>query len=135
MTPEAWLTILGSGLLAAIIPAAIGAWQQRQARKVAAPREDAETDEVIVNRVTKENERLSKRLKDQDDRIDALAHSAEKALIAADMAKALAREQGASIDELKLKHQSALRFIAQLIVTWPPNTIPVPAIPDDLVAD
>jgi predicted RNase H-like nuclease (RuvC/YqgF family) len=79
MTPEAWLTILGSGLLAAVIPAAIGAWQQRQSRQAAQPLEGerAKTEESV--RLSAENKRLAdrnaaqeKRLDEQDVKIDAL---------------------------------------------------------------
>lgn len=129
-----WLQVIYGALVPLIVGMLVLTYQQRQAHKAAAPRESAEQEALetrvqgeTLDRIAKENERLSAR-------IEALAVKADKAQTDADVAKALGREQGTRIEELERKQQSAIRFIGQLITSWPQMT-PIPAIPADLAAD
>ena len=127
MSPEFWLTLVGSGVVATAIPALIAMLQNRSSLRAAAPLNEAEINATnleaqgkTLDRISRENERLSEKIKSaQDD---------------AAVAFALAKDQGERLDVLERKQRSAVQFIGQLITLWPKST-PIPTIPHDLVED
>lgn len=127
MTTEFWLTLIGSCVVATTIPALFAMRQSREQLRQAKPHDDAQTNALnleaqgkTLDRISRENERLSEKIQQaQDD---------------AAVAFALAKDQGERLEALERKQQSAVRFIGQLISVWP-KSIPIPAIPNDLVED
>jgi len=135
-----WLQVIYGALVPLIVGMLVLTYQQRQAHKAAAPRESAEQEALetrvqgeTLDRIAKENERLSARIEALAVKADKAQERADNAQAAAELAKEVGRQQGLAIKELERRQESAVKFIAHLITTWPQPV--APEIPPELAPD